>query len=135
MYDSPESVPDVTEAELSVLKALWRRGAATIRELTDELYPTGNTSHYATVQKLLDRLKKKQCVSREPQGRAHVFRATVERAELISSRLQATANSLCEGSLTPLLTQLAGSAELSSDDVAALRDLVERFDGETARDS
>ncbi len=122
---------DVTETELAVLKALWRRGDATIRELTDELYPGGGTAHYATVQKLLERLAGKGCVSRRRRGRVNVFRAEVEREALISRRLQATANSLCEGSLTPLLTQLAGSGRLSTAEVAALRQLVERLEDES----
>jgi len=123
--DTRAAIADVTEAELAVLKALWRRRAATIRELTDELYPAGGTSHYATVQKLLERLEGKGHVSREPRGRANVYRPRVGRGELISRRLQATADSLCEGSLTPLLTHLVGSARLTSEDISTLRELVD----------
>lgn len=129
----PALAADVTEAELSVLKALWQRGRAKIRELTDDLYPSGGTSQYATVQKLLERLEKKGCVERRQEGRLNVFRATVGRDELISHRLRATAESLCEGSLTPLLTNLAGSARLDAEDVAALRELVDRLE-EKGRD-
>jgi predicted transcriptional regulator len=124
-HDPDEAFADVTETELAILKALWRRGAATIRELTDELYPAGGTSHYATVQKLLERLEGKGHVSREPRGRANLYRATVGRGELISRRLQATADSLCEGSLTPLLTHLVGAARLTPEDLSALRELVD----------
>src|SRR6266849_6265789 len=46
---------DVTDTELSILQALWDRQPATIRQLTDRLYPGGGAAHYATVQKLLDR--------------------------------------------------------------------------------
>ena len=53
----PAKRPDVPDAELAVLKALWDQGEATIREIADRLYPGGETSHYATVQKLLDRLE------------------------------------------------------------------------------
>lgn len=129
-----ETFADVTETELAVLKALWRRGEATIRELTGELYPAGGTVHYATVQKLLERLEGKGHVSREPRGRANLYRATVARAELISRRLQATADSLCEGSLTPLLTHLVGSARLSPEDLSTLRELVDEVAAEGARD-
>ena len=45
--------PDVTDAELAVLQALWERGTATIRQLTDALYPGGGPAQYGTVQKLL----------------------------------------------------------------------------------
>jgi len=115
---------DVTDAELAVLKVLWERGAATVREITEELYPAGDASALATVQKLLDRLAAKACVNRRAAGRANVFRASVAREELIAHRLRETAERLCEGSLTPLLTQLVNSKRLSDDDLAELRRLV-----------
>ena len=96
----------------------------------DRLYPGGATAHYATVQKLLERLRSKECVDRSPQGRGHVYQARIARSELIASQLRATADKLCEGSLTPLLTHLARSDELSADELSQLRELVERLDEE-----
>ena len=69
----------VTDAELGVLKTLWDQGSSTIRELTDRLYPDGGTAHYATVQKLLERLEGKSCVTRRAEGRRGVYSAAVER--------------------------------------------------------
>ena len=116
----------VTDAELEVLKALWELGPATIRQLTDRLYPGGGTSHYATVQKLLERLDGKSCVRRRQRGRVNVYTATVDRQALIAGRLRETAERLCDGSLTPVLTQLVDSAELTAPELAALRKLVTR---------
>ena len=42
-----------------MLQVLWERGEATRRQVADTLYPGGSESHYATVQKLLERLEKK----------------------------------------------------------------------------
>ena len=56
---------DVTEAELTILQFLWDQGPATIRQLTDALYPPGTEAQYATVQKLLERLEGKGHVSRD----------------------------------------------------------------------
>src|SRR2546421_606061 len=70
---------DVTDTELSILHALWGEGPATIRRLTDGLYPGGGTSHYATVQKLLERLEAKGLVRRDRAGPAHTFAAAVRR--------------------------------------------------------
>lgn len=117
---------NVTDAELGVLKLLWEQGPSTIRQLTDRLYPVGSASEYATVQKLLERLERKDCVRREASGRVNVFSATVARADLIARRLRETADKLCEGSLTPLLTQLVRSGRLSSDELDELRRLVRR---------
>src|SRR2546422_47064 len=105
---------DVTDAELAVLELLWQRGAATIRQLSDALYPHGTEAHYATVQKLLDRLEAKRCVARDPSARAHSFEAAINRDELIGRRLQAVAEKLCGGSLTPLLTNLVRAQRLSA---------------------
>ena len=117
-----------TETELLVLKVLWDQGSSTIRELTNALYPQGDTAHYATVQKLLDRLKAKRFVRRRKQGRGHVYSAAVERPELIARRLRETAEQLCGGSLTPLLTHLLRDSDLKEGELAALRNLVERLD-------
>jgi len=118
--------PHVTDAELAVLKILWDQGSSTIRRITDLLYPRGETSHYATVQKLLERLQAKSCVGRRAEGRGHAYNATVERNDLIAHRLRETADKLCEGSLPPLLTHLVSSTRLSPEALAALRAIVDR---------
>ena len=120
--------PHVADAELAVLKILWDRGASTIRRITDLLYPDGETSHYATVQKLLERLQAKSCVRRRAEGRGHVYSAAVERNDLIAHRLRETADKLCEGSLTPLLTHLVSATKLTRKELAALRAIVDGRD-------
>ena len=126
---------DITETELAVLRLLWKRGPSTIRELTDRLYPNGGHSHYATVQSLLDRLQSKGFVDREKRGRINVFEAAISRGEVIGRRLRATADSLCEGSMAPLLTHLVGDVELSKDELDTLERLIDRLDDEQSRET
>jgi predicted transcriptional regulator len=119
---------DVTDAELAVLQVLWDQGPATIRGLTDALYPGGTAAQYATVQKLLERLEAKDCVCRERTPGAHVFGAAIGREELIGRRLQDVAEKLCGGSLTPLLTHLVRTRRLSARERRELRDLIDALD-------
>ena len=119
---------DVTDAELAVLQVLWDEGAATIRRLTDVLYPAGGAAQYATVQKLLERLEVKGYVGRQRTGTAHLFSAAVPRDELIGRRLQDVAEKLCGGSLTPLLTHLVRTRRLSARERQELRDLIDELD-------
>jgi predicted transcriptional regulator len=119
---------DVTDAELSVLQVLWDRGPATIRQITDTLYPDGGVAHYATVQKLLDRLEAKDFVGRDRRSGVHVFTAVINREDLIGRRLQAVAQKLCGGSLTPLLTHLVQAQQLSPRERQELRDLIDDLD-------
>ena len=119
---------DVTDAELSVLQVLWDAGPATIRQLTDRLYPGGGPAQYATVQKLLDRLEAKECVRRRRTGPAHTFAAAVGRDDLIGRRLRSVAEQLCDGSLTPLLTHLVRAQRLTPRERAELRALIDEAD-------
>ena len=117
---------EVTDTELSILTVLWERGSATIREITDELYSKESTAaQYATVQKLLERLESKGCVSRDRRSFAHVFKPKVKRSALIDQGLESLARKLCNGSLTPLLTHLAGRTELSPSEREAIRKLID----------
>jgi BlaI family penicillinase repressor len=116
---------DITESELAVLRILWDRGPATIRQLTDALYPRGGAAQYATVQKLLDRMEAKGYVGRDRSLYVHVFAAAMDRDELIGRRLRSLAESLCDGSMTPLLTHLARATDLTDEDRLALREIID----------
>jgi BlaI family penicillinase repressor len=125
---------DLPETELTILKALWGKGAATIRDLTDLLYPGGDVAHYATVQSLLDRLEEKGYVVRQRLGRAHTFSATVSREEFVGERLRTIARKLCGGSLTPLLTNLVRHQKLSEGEEKELRSLIRELDRKKKQD-
>jgi BlaI family transcriptional regulator, penicillinase repressor len=122
---------DVTDTELAILQTLWDQEPATIRRLTDALYPGGSAAHYATVQKLLDRLESKGFVTRERGGSAHRFAASVGRDELIGRRLEDVADKLCGGSLTPLLTHLVRTRRLSARERQQLRTLIDELEDKT----
>jgi len=120
---------DVTEAELALLQCLWDAGPATIRQLVERVYKQSGASVYATVQKLLDRLESKGFVDRDRGGPTHRFHAAINRDELIGRRLRAVADSLCGGSLSPLLTHLVEGRGLSEQERRELHVLIDKLDG------
>ena len=123
----------VPNSELAVLKVLWDKSSATVRELAIALYGDATPSAHATVQKLLERLEAKGHVERDASKRAHLFRPAVSRARLVGLRLQETADRLYGGSLSPLLTHLVEEADLSAEDLEQLRALIRvRQEGEGA---
>ena len=123
-----KSLQDVTDAELTVLQFLWDRGPATIRQITDALYPKGTEAHYATVQKLLERLEAKDHVRRDRRGHAHRFSARTDRDALVGWRLRAMAEKLCGGMMAPLLTHLVRAETLTSEERQELRALIDDLD-------
>ena len=129
----PREWKDVTPKELELLELLWDGGPATIRALTDRLYPGGGAGAYGSVQKLLERLEEKGMVERRRTGPAHTFVSTVARDDLIGRRLKEVAETLCGGSLTPLLTHLVKQSQLSEQDRQQLRDLIDELSRDRSR--
>lgn len=121
---------DVTAAELAVLEVLWDRRRATVRQIAEALYAQCSSSEHATVQKLLNRLKVKECVDRDESLWPHQYQATIRRDDLIGRRLRTLAESLCGGSLQPLLTHLVHNTKLSQQERRSLRALLDELDQE-----
>jgi predicted transcriptional regulator len=119
---------DITGKELEVLQLLWDHGPATIRQLTDQLYPDGGPAKYATVQKFLERLEEDGHVCRDRTASVHIFAAVIGREELIGRRLRDMAEKLCDGSLTPLLTHLVRTTRLTEQERRELRSLIDELD-------
>jgi predicted transcriptional regulator len=117
----------VTDAEWAVLQLLWEQGPATVRQLTDVLYPKGRNAETATVHKLLERLEAKSCVRRARAGPLR-FEAAISRDELIGGQLEALVEKMCGGSLQPLLSNLVRVKRLTPDEVRELLALVESLD-------
>jgi predicted transcriptional regulator len=122
-----DPLPDVTDAELAVLRHLWEHGTSTRRQLTDALYPDGGPAHYTTVQKLLERLEGKGYVRSNLAGAVRAFSATVERDNLIRRRLRDVAEKLCDGSVAPLLMNLVEAGSVSDAELAELKALIRRL--------
>jgi BlaI family transcriptional regulator, penicillinase repressor len=129
----PRPERDVTEAELAILQVLWEEGTATVRRLIECVYPQGGASAHATVQKLLERLEAKGCISRDRSGPVQVVKPAIGREALVRRRLRDVANELCGGSLAAMLSHLVNPGKLASKDRKALREFLERLENEETR--
>lgn len=120
----PNAPRHVTDAELAILKALWDSAPLSAREIVDRLYPSGTPSDVATVQKLLSRLEAKQLVSRERTAPAHLFCATLSAEAFAGEQLEAMAEKLSDGSLTPFVMHLVNARGLTRRERQELRKLL-----------
>jgi predicted transcriptional regulator len=116
---------DVTDTQLAMLQVLWDRGEATRRQVADALYPGGTEAHYATVQKLLERLEARGYVRHTRRAGILVYRATVGRDELLGRRLRDLADKYCDGAVTPLVMNLVRSKPLSAAELQELHDFIQ----------
>ena len=120
--------PPISDTEQAVLKVLWDLGQGTVREVLAALGAQGHQWAYTTAQTLLTRLLAKGYVAADRTGPAHVYRPAVTRTELLQQRLTDLADEFCEGTTSPLVLALVEGAELSPEDVARFRQLLDKLD-------
>ncbi len=117
---------DVTDTELAILQVLWDQGSATRPQIAGVLYPGGGPSHYATVQKLLERLEAKGYVTHRRSEGVLLFTAVLGRDDLLGRRLQELAEKLGGGALTPVLLHFVRSGPLSAAELDELHAVIEQ---------
>lgn len=123
--------PELGEAELEVLKALWELGSATVRQVMDKLHERGKKVAYTTVLTFLTRLETKGFVASNKDGLAYVYKAQVSRRKIAKARLRSLMDQLFDGAPGEMVLQLMEGETLSPDELAQLRALLERLDTRT----
>jgi predicted transcriptional regulator len=121
----PDRSRHATDAELAVLKVLWDAAPRSARTIADVLYPGGAASEIATVQKLLSRLEDKGLIHRERKPPAHEFRPALTQDEFAGEQLEAMADKLSNGSLTPFILHLVNARKLTPRERQQIRKLLE----------
>jgi len=124
---SPKALP--TSAELDILAVLWRLGAATVREVHDEL---GKDNGYTTTLKQMQLMTEKGLVIRGERFGSHVYEASVPKeqtqrqiaGDLLKRAFGGSAKSLMMGALS---AQPASREEL--DEIRRMLDLFAREKG------
>lgn len=120
----------ISETEQAVLKVLWDLESATVREVLAALNAQGHDWAYTTAQTLLTRLVNKGYVIADRSGPAHVYRAAVSRGELLQQRLTDLADTFCEGTASPLVLALVEGGQLTPEEIAQFRELLDKLEAE-----
>lgn len=86
MPERPEADPIdhlLGELEAAIMRLMWARPAATVRDILGALAAGGRRLAYTTVMTVMGRLVGKGLLSRELTGKTHVYRAAVTHEEFL----------------------------------------------------
>ena len=125
MTNGTESVPRPTEAELELLRILWEKEPATVREIYDTLNEE-RPSGYTTVLKMLQIMTAKGLVVRDEANRAHVYRAAISQDAMQSKILKDLSMRLFSGSAAQLALHALAMEPASQNELDEIRALIER---------
>ncbi len=131
MAKRPPTIPD---SELDVLKVLWDRDQATVREVLQTLRAAGREWSYATVATLLDRLETKGVVTSDRTELAFVYRPAITPQEVQQKRLKNLVEKLYQGEPGLLVLHLLKSHPLDAKQVGEVRAILDEMTGGPAPD-
>lgn len=121
-----------TPRELAILKVLWTRGEATVRDvyeaLRDELGIVQNT-----VQAFLRTMEDKGLVAHRTEGRTFVYRATAPADSTRHGLLRGLLDRAFDGAVDQLVESAFSLRKPTQDELTRLRALIDRVEGEAAR--
>lgn len=119
--------PNIPDSELDVLKVLWERDRATVREALETLKAAGRQWSYATVATLLDRLENKGLVESDRSELAYVYRPTISSLEVQKRRVNSLVDKLYEGEPGLLVLHLLKSHPLDPSRAKEVRDVLDQM--------
>lgn len=124
---SRSPLPRPTDAELAILRVLWRLGEATVREIHQELAREQATG-YTTVLKLLQIMHEKGLVERDESQRAHVYRSAVAQQKTQRQLVKDLLDRAFGGSSAALVMNALSAKKASSEELDAIRRLLDELE-------
>ena len=117
----------LTEQELEIMKLIWDRERATVRDVYEALSKTKPIG-YTTVLKLMQIMADKGLVRRDEEQRAHVYRARVPQQETQRQMVRDLLKRAFDDSAAQLVMQALASQKTSPEELAQIRQLLDQFD-------
>ena len=106
----------LTEQELEIMKIVWERETATVRDVYEVLLGRRKVA-YTTVMTMMKILEQKKYLKKNQADRAYVYRPAQPKGQVIGAMVRDFVNRVFNGSAEPLLVHLVEEHNLSREDL------------------
>src|SRR5271166_3224231 len=128
----PRKSNTLTEAELRLMKILWRRGESAVTDLVAAL-PEGEPLAYNSVLTTVRILEQKGYVQHRQEGRAYLYSPCVAEHEASRSEVRHMMQRFFGNSRERLLLSLLGDDEISPEELNRLKEAIARAAEDSTR--
>ena len=115
---------DLGELELAVLNAVFERPASSVREIAEVMAEERGLAR-TTILTVMQRLHAKGFLKRKKMGAVYRYTGTSEQRQVVSDLIGQFVSKTLGGSPAPFLAYLAESKDLSDEQIAELRAIVD----------
>ncbi len=121
MADTKTTKP--TESELDILRILWDKETATVRDV-HEILSLHKDSGYTTTLKLMQIMYEKGIVTRDDSSKVHIQKAAISEKNTQQQFLGKMIDTLFGGSSTKLVMQALGNHKASNEELQEIELLI-----------
>jgi predicted transcriptional regulator len=121
--------PTLTPQELAIMKVVWQKDEATVRDVYETLRETRPVA-YTTVMTMMRILQEKGYLKRATQEKAHVYRPAKPSQQVIGGMVRDFLDRVFDGASDPLLVHLARDNKLTPKQRRIVRQLLDEKDGD-----
>ena len=121
--------PTLTPQELAIMKVVWQKDEATVRDVYESLRETRPIA-YTTVMTMMRILQEKGYLTRATQEKAHVYRPAKPSQQVIGGMVRDFLDRVFDGASDPLLVHLARDNKLTPKQRRIVRQLLDEKDGD-----
>lgn len=114
-----KKTPTLTPQELEIMKVIWERDHATVRDVYEVLLE-GRKIAYTTVMTMMNVLEKKGYLRKKAEGRSFLYEPTRPRQQVVSTMVREFVDRVFGGSAEPLLVHLVEDRHLTPEELDAL---------------
>jgi BlaI family penicillinase repressor len=119
----PKPEIELTEAEWTVIKAVWEKEPCTAPDIQQKL-EAKTAWTYSTVRTLMDRMVVKGLLKAKKERNITSYSSAVTRSQAQRGELLYALKNAFNGALTPMVQCLIETTDLSSDELARLEELI-----------
>jgi BlaI family penicillinase repressor len=116
--------PTLTAQELAIMKVVWKRESATVRDVYEAMRSTRHTA-YTTVMTMMNILETKGYLRKEKVDRAFLYRSVKAEGTVIASMVREFVNRVFDGAPSPLLMHLVKDSALDEQERQELLKIIE----------
>lgn len=121
----PRPSTTLTEAELRIMEVLWAHGPGTVQQVLDWL-PARPALAYNSVLTTIRILERKGYVEHVKDGRAHVYKALLERKDATRSEIRHLMSRFFRDSHEELVLNILEDRGLDNEELAQLKKILQR---------
>ena len=115
----------LTEQELEIMKIVWERESATVRDVYETLLERRKVA-YTTVMTMMKILEQKKYLKRSQADRAYVYRPAQPKRLVVGAMVRDFINRVFNGATEPLLVHLVEEHDLSPEELEEIARLMRK---------